>query len=121
MSSRTIVLLKDDVDGSKADETVEFGLDGSTYAIDLSDSNAKKLRGALDGYITKARKVSGKRSTPEAQLCRRPQSGPCLGCLQRHPALQPRPAACLGTGAVPQRRQLRLSKPQEPPRLLGGS
>jgi hypothetical protein len=58
-----IVLLEDDVDGSEADETIEFGIDGTTYAIDLSDSNAKKLRGALDGYITKARKVSGKRST----------------------------------------------------------
>jgi hypothetical protein len=63
MASRTIVLLEDDVDGSKADETIEFAIDGSTYAIDLSDSNAKKLRGALDGYISKARKVSGKRST----------------------------------------------------------
>jgi hypothetical protein len=63
MASRTIVLLEDDVDGSKADETIEFGVDGTTYAIDLSDSNAKKLRGAFDGYISKARTVSGKRST----------------------------------------------------------
>ena len=63
MASRTIVLLEDDVDGSKADETIEFGIDGTTYAIDLSNSNATKLRGALDGYINKARKVSGKRST----------------------------------------------------------
>ena len=63
MSSKVIVLLEDDVDGSKADETIEFGIDGTTYAIDLSNSNATKLRGALDGYINKARKVSGKRST----------------------------------------------------------
>ena len=63
MASRTIVLLEDDVDGSKADETIEFGIDGTTYAIDLSGSNAKKLRGALDSYISKARKVSGRRST----------------------------------------------------------
>jgi hypothetical protein len=63
MASRTIVLLEDDVDGSEADETIEFGVDGTTYAIDLSDPNANKLRGALDGYISKARKVSGKRST----------------------------------------------------------
>ena len=53
MASRTIVLLEDDVDGTEADETIEFGIDGTTYAIDLSDSNAKKLRGALDGYISK--------------------------------------------------------------------
>jgi len=63
MSSKVIVLLEDDVDGGKADETVEFGIDGAVYTIDLSDSNAKKLRGALDGYVSKARKVSGKRST----------------------------------------------------------
>jgi hypothetical protein len=63
MASRTIVLLEDDVDGSEADETIEFGIDGTTYAIDLSGSNAMKLRGALDGYISKARKVSGKRSS----------------------------------------------------------
>ena len=116
MASRTIVLLEDDVDGSKADETIEFGIDGTTYAIDLSDSNAKKLRGALDGYINKARKVSGKRSTePEGQLWSRPQSGPRLGCLQRHRALQPRTCACLGTPAVPERRRLRLAKPKNRP------
>jgi hypothetical protein len=62
MTSKVIVLLEDDVDGTKADETVEFGIDGTTYNIDLSDSNAKRLRGALDSYISKARKVSGKRS-----------------------------------------------------------
>jgi Lsr2 len=63
MSSKVLVILEDDVDGGKASETVEFGLDGTTYAIDLSDSNAKKLRGDLDGYISKARKVSLKRSS----------------------------------------------------------
>ena len=62
MASRTIVLLEDDLDGSRADETIEFGIDGTTYAIDLSNSNATKLRSALHGYINKARKVSGKRS-----------------------------------------------------------
>src|SRR5512133_562867 len=61
MSSKVIVLLEDDVDGTRADETIEFGIDGTTYAIDLSDQNAKKLRGALDGYVSKARKISGGR------------------------------------------------------------
>jgi len=62
MSSKVIVLLEDDLDGTKADETIEFGIDGATYTIDLSDQNAQKLRGALDGYISKARKVGGRRS-----------------------------------------------------------
>ena len=63
MSSKVIVILEDDLDGTKADQTVEFGLDGAAYAIDLSDDNAKTLRGALEGYVSKARKVSGKRSS----------------------------------------------------------
>jgi Lsr2 len=36
---------------------------GTPCAIDFSDAIAKKLRGAPDGYISKSRKVSGKRST----------------------------------------------------------
>jgi uncharacterized protein (DUF2252 family) len=63
MASKVIVILEDDLDGTKADQTVEFGLDGAAYAIDLSDSNAKMLRGALEGYVSKARKVSGRRSS----------------------------------------------------------
>jgi hypothetical protein len=63
VSSKVLVILEDDLDGGKADETVEFALDGAAYEIDLSDSNAQKLRGALERYVSKARKVSGKRST----------------------------------------------------------
>ena len=61
MSSKVVVLLEDDVDGGEAAETVEFGLDGTSYAIDLSEANAKKLRDALDGYVSKARKTGGGR------------------------------------------------------------
>jgi hypothetical protein len=63
MSSKVLVILEDDLDGGKADETVEFGLDGTSYAIDLSDANAKKLRDTLDGYVSKARKTGGRRSS----------------------------------------------------------
>ena len=62
MASKVIVSLVDDVDQSEAAETVTFGVDGTEYEIDLSVQNAKKLRGALDGYISKARKVGGRRS-----------------------------------------------------------
>ena len=36
-----------------------FGLDGTTYEIDLNDSNAAALREALSGYVGHARKVTG--------------------------------------------------------------
>jgi hypothetical protein len=45
------------MDGSEADRTVEFGLDGVNYTIDLSDKNAGKLRKALDPYLAAASRV----------------------------------------------------------------
>ncbi|MFK3984718.1 Lsr2 family protein [Micromonospora sp. NPDC050397] len=51
MAKQVITLLTDDLDGGKADRTVEFGLDGVNYTIDLSEKNAGKLRKALDGFI----------------------------------------------------------------------
>ncbi|WP_181782567.1 histone-like nucleoid-structuring protein Lsr2 [Pseudonocardia pini] len=55
------IRLIDDLDGEKADETVEFGLDGKNYEIDLSTGNADKLRDALASYVGAARKSAGKR------------------------------------------------------------
>ncbi|GGD13990.1 histone-like nucleoid-structuring protein Lsr2 [Nocardioides daphniae] len=59
MAQKVSIVLIDDLDGSPADETVTFGLDGSTYEIDLTDANAQKLRDALSGYVGHARKVTG--------------------------------------------------------------
>jgi hypothetical protein len=58
MAQKVQVLLLDDLDGSEADQTVRFGLDGSSYEIDLSDQNADALREALANYVAHARKVS---------------------------------------------------------------
>ena len=52
MARQVITTLIDDLDGKKADRTVEFSLDGTTYTIDLSEANAGKLRKALDPYIS---------------------------------------------------------------------
>jgi hypothetical protein len=52
MAKKVITLLTDDLDGGEADRTVEFGLDGVNYTIDLSEKNAGKLRKALDPYLT---------------------------------------------------------------------
>ena len=61
MAQRVNIILVDDIDGSDATETVTFGLDGTTYEIDLNDANAAALREALSGYVGHARKVSGGR------------------------------------------------------------
>ena len=47
MAQRVNIVLVDDIDGSDATETVSFGLDGTSYEIDLNDKNAAKLRDAL--------------------------------------------------------------------------
>ena len=57
MAKQVITVLTDDLDGSDADRTVEFGLDGVTYTIDLSDKNAGKLRKALEPYVAAAHRM----------------------------------------------------------------
>jgi hypothetical protein len=64
MATMTLVTLVDDLDGSEAAESVSFALDGASYEIDLSDSNAEKLRDALAGYVASARRVDGSRRGP---------------------------------------------------------
>jgi hypothetical protein len=58
MVQRRIIELLDDLDGGRADETVEFSLDGSDYEIDLSADNAKILRATLEPYLSGARHIS---------------------------------------------------------------
>ena len=53
------VRLIDDLDGEAADETVEFGLDGKVFEIDLSQGNAGRLRDALAEFVAAARKSGG--------------------------------------------------------------
>jgi len=59
MAQRVKIELVDDLDGSEASETVTFGLDGSTYEIDLNSGNAAGLREALAPYLGHARKAGG--------------------------------------------------------------
>lgn len=61
MAQKVQILLVDDLDGGDADETIEFGIDGVNYEIDLSTKNAKALRDSLAGYVAEARKVASTR------------------------------------------------------------
>lgn len=61
MAQRVEVFVVDDIDGSPADEKVRFGLDGTSYEIDLSASNAAKLREALAPYVGGARSTTARR------------------------------------------------------------
>ncbi|EID54760.1 histone-like nucleoid-structuring protein Lsr2 [Saccharomonospora xinjiangensis] len=63
MAQKVLVSLVDDLDGSEAEETVEFGLDGVNYEIDLSAENAEELRDALAQYVEHARRAGGRKRT----------------------------------------------------------
>lgn len=68
------IRLIDDLDGEAADETLEFGLDGKNYEIDLSKENAGKLRDALAAFVASARRSGGarRRGGAVATVARRP-------------------------------------------------
>ena len=71
MARKVITVLTDDLDGGKADRTVEFSLDGVAYTIDVSDENAGVLRKALDPYISAGRRI-GRGPVEAARATRRP-------------------------------------------------
>ncbi|MEU6129944.1 histone-like nucleoid-structuring protein Lsr2 [Saccharopolyspora sp. NPDC047091] len=65
MAERIQVELVDDIDGSPAQQTVTFALDGVTYEIDLSERHAQRLRGVFARYIERAR-VPEREQSPAA-------------------------------------------------------
>jgi hypothetical protein len=65
MAQKTTVTLVDDLDGSTADETVGFGIDGAAYEIDLTTGHADALRDALADYVANARR-QGRTPRPAA-------------------------------------------------------
>jgi hypothetical protein len=57
MAQKVRIVLEDDIDGSEATQTVSFGLDGTSYEIDLSEQNARALRDGLALYVGHGRRV----------------------------------------------------------------
>lgn len=72
MAQKVNIVLVDDIDGSEAAQTVSFGLDGTSYEIDLNDEHAAGLREALAPFIGHGRKVG---SAPRRGGGRRAGSG----------------------------------------------
>jgi len=84
MAQKVIVALEDDLDGSVADETVRFGLDGADLEIDLSAKNARSFRAQVAPFIA------------------RPQGQPRIGspgCTDCGRSAAQRRCPCLGTRA----------------------
>lgn len=86
MAKQIITLLTDDLDGGDADRTVEFGLDGINYTIDLSDKNVGKLRKALDPYLTAASKVG--RTASNTRIASRATTAPARSNRDQNQAIR---------------------------------
>jgi Lsr2 len=74
MARRTVFTLEDDLDGSPADETLRFGVDGSQYEIDLSSKNAAKLHKLLAPFVERARKAGSSAHRPARTAASRRRS-----------------------------------------------
>ncbi len=73
MAQQTKVTMIDDLDGeSEAVETVRFGLDDTSYEIDLSDEHADELRTVLRRYANAGRRMSGGRRPANVRLKQQP-------------------------------------------------
>jgi hypothetical protein len=62
MAQKVLVQLVDDVDGTPSEDvtTVEFGVDGVVYEIDLNSVNAERLRKIYADYVAAARRTGGR-------------------------------------------------------------
>ena len=75
MAQKIQTLFIDDLDGSEADGTVRFGLDGTDYEIDLNAKHAGELRDALARYVTAARRAGSSARRPARTGRKAPANG----------------------------------------------
>ena len=67
MAKREVIVLTDDLDGSESDDitTIQFGLDGALYEVDLTPANRDRLVDALTPFLDVARKSGKSQSAKE--------------------------------------------------------
>jgi hypothetical protein len=74
MAQRIVVQYVDDLDGTPLSDgaggTVSFGLDGTSYEVDLSNANAERLRSALAEFVAVSRKVGGRTGSRRSSTAR---------------------------------------------------
>lgn len=73
MARNVSVIVTDDIDGSPSADTVTFGLDGTTYEIDLGDANRAKFNAAFAPYVEAGRRIGRPRSRPSASRSSAPK------------------------------------------------
>jgi hypothetical protein len=106
MARKVTVTLEDDLEGGPAQETVQFGLDGAHYEIDLSARNAAVFREQLAPFIDHARRAGRRGNPPPRAGGGQPSAQrrhPGLGEGPRHRCQRARADPDQGPAAVPSR------------------
>ncbi|THV40879.1 Lsr2 dimerization domain-containing protein [Glycomyces buryatensis] len=67
MAQRKQVTLIDDLDGTEADATVQFGIDGGLFEIELHEAHQRELFGKLSKFIAVATPLGQYRQRKVAQ------------------------------------------------------
>jgi hypothetical protein len=75
MAQKMHTLFIDDLDGSEAQSTVRFGLNGTDYEIDLNSAHAQEFKTAVQEYVAAGRKVAGS-PRRAGRAARRDSTGP---------------------------------------------
>jgi hypothetical protein len=88
VAKQTITQLIDDIDGSEAEETITFGIDGANYEIDLNAKNAGKLRDALATYIGHATPIRRTRTTASSGRSSSASSSPARADREQTQAIR---------------------------------
>lgn len=91
MAPNMTAMLIGDIGQREASETVRFGVDGSSYEIELSARQASELRAMAGGYISAARRIR-----PAPSRARQQQHQP------RRPAATREPSGRRGTAPAAQ-------------------
>lgn len=60
MAQKVNIIVESDLSGKGEAHTVEFGLDGTDYEIDLTTQEAEKFRDAFAKYVGVARPIKGR-------------------------------------------------------------
>ena len=80
MAQKVVVELIDDLDGTPIPagkgESIDFGVDGVGYRIDLGPKNAKAFRKSFDTYLTHATRTGGRRQRRTHTPTDRPRRDP---------------------------------------------
>jgi hypothetical protein len=90
VAKRKLTVLVDDIDGSAADGSVIFGIDGAAFEVDLAEVNEKVLRESIAKFCGAATRLGKWQIIPDRrrQAPRPVATGRAVGSAERNRAIR---------------------------------